>query len=190
MIKQFTDGYFSDLKQTIDEIPMDKFHKIVEMIHGAYQNNKYVFIMGNGGSASTASHFACDLGKGTICEGKPRFRVVSLNDNIPLITALSNDFGYDRVFIEQLMNLVSPGDLVISITGSGNSPNILMAIEYAKRKGAKTIGLIGFGGGKLKEIVDEHIIVANSNYGQVEDIHLILSHAISQYFKEIIENGA
>jgi len=144
--------------------------------------------MGNGGSASTASHFACDLGKGTICEGKPRFRVVSLNDNMPLITALSNDFGYERVFIEQLMNLVSPDDLVISITGSGNSPNILKAVEYAKKQGAKTIGLIGFGGGKLQEIVDEHITVSNTNYGQVEDIHLILAHALSQYFKEMIEN--
>jgi D-sedoheptulose 7-phosphate isomerase len=188
MIKQFTNGYFLELKQTIEEIPMDKVECIVRMIQEAYRNNKYVFIMGNGGSASTASHFACDLGKGTICEGKPRFRVVSLNDNMPLITALSNDFGYDRVFIEQLMNLVNPGDLVISITGSGNSPNILKAVEYAKKQGAKTIGLIGFGGGKLKEMVDEHITVSNINYGQVEDIHLILCHAISQYFKEIIEN--
>jgi D-sedoheptulose 7-phosphate isomerase len=188
MIKQFTDGYFLELKQTIDEISMDKVECIVRMIQEAYRNNKYVFIMGNGGSASTASHFACDLGKGTICEGKPRFRVMSLNDNMPLITALSNDFGYERVFIEQLMNLVNPGDLVISITGSGNSPNILKAVEYAKKQGAKTIGLIGFGGGELKEMVDEHITVSNINYGQVEDIHLILCHAISQYFKELIEN--
>jgi len=188
MIKQFTNGYFTELKKTLDEIPMERVDKIVQMIYKAYRNNKYVFIMGNGGSASTASHFACDLGKGTICEGKPRFRVVSLNDNMPLITALSNDFGYERVFIEQLMNLVSPDDLVISITGSGNSPNILKAVEYAKKQGAKTIGLIGFGGGKLQEIVDEHITVSNTNYGQVEDIHLILAHALSQYFKEMIEN--
>lgn len=188
MIKQFTNGYFTELKKTLDEIPMERVDKIVQMIYKAYRDNKYVFIMGNGGSASTASHFACDLGKGTICEGKPRFRVVSLNDNMPLITALSNDFGYERVFIEQLMNLVSPDDLVISITGSGNSPNILKAVEYAKKQGAKTIGLIGFGGGKLQEIVDEHITVSNTNYGQVEDIHLILAHALSQYFKEMIEN--
>jgi D-sedoheptulose 7-phosphate isomerase len=188
MIKQFTDGYFTELKKTLEEIPMDKVERIVQMIYEAYFNNKYVFIMGNGGSASTASHFACDLGKGTICEGKPRFRVMSLNDNMPLITALSNDFGYDRVFVEQLMNLVNPGDLVISITGSGNSPNVLKAVEYAKKQGAKTIGLIGFGGGKLQTMVDEHITVSNGNYGQVEDIHLILSHAISQYFKDMIEN--
>ena len=187
MIKQFTNGYFTELKKTLDEIPMERVDKIVQMIYKAYRDNKYVFIMGNGGSASTASHFACDLGKGTICEGKPRFRVVSLNDNMPLITALSNDFGYERVFIEQLMNLVNPDDLVISLTGSGNSPNILKAVEYAKKQGAKTIGLIGFGGGKLQEIVDEHITVSNTNYGQVEDIHLILAHALSQYFKEMIE---
>ena len=188
MLRGFANGYFSKLKSTIDEIPMEKVERIVQIIFDAYQNNKYVFIMGNGGSASTASHFACDLGKGTICEGKPRFRVVSLNDNIPLITALSNDFGYERVFVEQLMNLVNPEDLVISITASGNSPNILRAVEYAKRQGAKAIGLIGFGGGKLQEIVDEHITVSSTNYGQVEDVHLILSHAISQYFKTLIEN--
>ena len=188
MIKEFADGYFNKLKATIDEIPMEKVERIVQLIFETYKSNKYVFIMGNGGSASTASHFACDLGKGTICDGKPRFRVVSLNDNIPLITALSNDFGYDRVFVEQLKNLVNPGDLVICITASGNSPNILKAIEYAKQRGAKAIGLIGFGGGELQELVDEHITVSSTNYGQVEDIHLILAHAISQYFKEMIEN--
>jgi len=177
-----------ELRRTLEEIAIEKVERIVQMIYEAYRNNKYVFIMGNGGSASTASHFACDLGKGTICEGKPRFRVMSLNDNMPLITALSNDFGYERVFIEQLMNLVNPGDLVISITGSGNSPNILRAVEYAKNQGAKTIGLIGFGGGKLQGMVDEHITVSNNNYGQVEDIHLILSHAISQYFKNLIDS--
>ena len=187
-MKPFMNGYFTELRETIDEIPMEKVERIVKMIFRAYRDDKYVFIMGNGGSASTASHFACDLGKGTICDGKPRFRVMSLNDNMPLITALSNDFGYERVFIEQLMNLVNPGDLVISITASGNSPNILKAVQYAKKKGAKTIGLIGFGGGKLQKIVDEYVTVSNKNYGQVEDVHLILSHAISQYFKEIIEN--
>jgi D-sedoheptulose 7-phosphate isomerase len=107
--------------------------------------------MGNGGSASTASHFACDLGKGTIIEGKPRFRVISLNDNISLITALSNDCGYEEVFREQLMNLVNTGDIVIGITGSGNSPNVLKAMEYARSRGAVTIGFIGFDGGKLRE---------------------------------------
>jgi len=188
MITKFTNGYFLELRSTLDEIPMEKVERIVQIIYEAYRNNKYVFIMGNGGSASTASHFACDLGKGTICEGKPRFRVMSLNDNMPLITALANDFGYEKVFIEQLMNLINPGDVVVSITGSGNSPNILKAVEYAKGQGAKTIGLIGFRGGKLKEIVDEHITVSNMNYGQVEDIHLILSHAISQYFKNLIDN--
>ena len=188
MVRGFAHAYFNKLKCTIDEIAIERVERIVKMIFEAYKDNKYVFIMGNGGSAATASHFACDLGKGTICEGKPRFRVVSLNDNMPLITALSNDFGYDRVFIEQLMNLINPGDLVISITGSGNSPNILKAVEYAKRQGAKTIGLIGFGGGKLKKMVDEHITISNTNYGQVEDIHLILAHAISQYFKDKIQN--
>jgi D-sedoheptulose 7-phosphate isomerase len=143
--------------------------------------------MGNGGSAATASHFACDLSKGTIVEGKSRFKVISLNDNMPLITALSNDFGYERVFIEQLMNLISEKDVVIGITASGNSENILQAVDYARGKRAITVGFIGFGGGKLKEMVDEHITVSSMSYEQVENIHLILSHAIAKYFRERFE---
>jgi len=158
----------------------------MEMIYEVFKKNKQVFILGNGGSASTASHFCCDLGKGTVIDGQPRFRVISLNDNIPLLTAYSNDFGYEFVFVEQLRNLLNEGDLVICITASGNSTNVLNAIEYAKQIGAATIGFLGFGGGKAKDMVTEHITVSNSNYGQVEDIHMILAHAACQYFRERI----
>lgn len=187
MIKVFTDGYFEELKKTLEEISLEKVEKVVEIIYEAYLKGRQVFIMGNGGSAATASHFACDLSKGTIIEGRDRFKVISLNDNMSLMTALSNDFGYERVFSEQLMNLVSKGDVVIGITASGNSKNILQAIKYAKGIGAVTLGFIGFGGGELKEMVDEHITVSNMSYGQVENIHLILSHAIAKYFRERFE---
>ena len=187
MLKVFTDGYFEELKKTLDEISLEKVEKVVEIIYEAYREGKQVFIMGNGGSAATASHFACDLSKGTIVEGKDRFKVISLNDNMSLITALSNDFGYDRVFIEQLMNLISEKDVVIGITASGNSENILQAVDYARTKGAITLGFIGFGGGKLKEMVNEHITVSSVSYEQVENIHLVLSHAIAKYFRERFE---
>jgi len=187
MLKVFKDGYFEELKETLEEISLEKVQKVVEIIYEAYREGKQVFIMGNGGSAATASHFACDLSKGTIVKGKERFKVISLNDNMSLITALSNDFGYERVFIEQLMNLISEKDVVIGITASGNSENILQAVDYARGKRAITLGFIGFGGGKLKEMVDEHITVSSMSYEQVENIHLILSHAIAKYFRERFE---
>ncbi len=143
--------------------------------------------MGNGGSAATASHFACDLGKETVVEGRPRFRVLSLNDNVPLMTALSNDFGYHAIFKEQLSNLVNEGDIVIGITGSGNSANVLEAIEYARSRKAITIGLIGFGGGKLKDLVDEAIVISSTNYGHVESVHLIIEHLIAEIFRAKIQ---
>ena len=186
-VKTHARNYLDSLKKNLDEIPLENVESITEILYQAYKENKQVFIMGNGGSASTASHFACDLGKGTIIEGKPRFRVISLNDNISLITALSNDFGYDEVFREQLMNLVNQGDIVIAITGSGNSTNVLKAIDYARSRGAITIGFIGFDGGNLKERVDKEITVSSTNYGQVEDIHLTLEHLITQFFREKID---
>ena len=185
--EKFFINHLTELKKSLDEIHIERVVTISELIYEAYRKNKQIFIMGNGGSAATASHFACDLGKGTIVEGKPRFRVMSLNDNTPLITALSNDFGYDRVFVEQLMNLVQKGDIVICITGSGNSPNVLKAIKYANSKGAITIAFLGFSGGKAKNMVQEHITISNRDYGQVESVHVILAHAVAQYFKNKIE---
>ncbi len=140
--------------------------------------------MGNGGSASTSSHFACDLGKGTVVKGRKRLRVICLNDNTALITALSNDLNYNEVFKEQLVNLVNPDDVVIAITASGNSPSVLKAVECARENDAVSVGLIGFEGGKLRTMVHESIIVDNRNYGQIEDTHLVLGHMISLCFKQ------
>ena len=145
--------------------------------------------MGNGGSASTASHFACDLGKGTVVNGRKRLRVLSLNDNMAIITALSNDLNYDAVFKEQLINLVAPGDVVIAITASGNSPNILKAVEYARKRGAITVALTGFNGGELASMTNDCIIVFSKDYGQIEDTHLVLGHMISQNMKHRLASG-
>ena len=184
MANNFIRTYLDNLHSTIQELPISDIETVVDVIYQAYQVGNQIFIMGNGGSAATASHFACDLGKGTVSPGKGRFRVMSLNDNVPLMTAYANDFGYEHIFAEQLENLVQPEDVVIMITASGNSPNILLAAECARNHGAITIGLIGFGGGKLKEMVDHHITISSRDFGNVEDVHLILEHAISAYFRE------
>jgi D-sedoheptulose 7-phosphate isomerase len=146
-----------------------------------------IFIIGNGGSASTASHMAVDLAKGTQVKGYPSLRVISLTDNVGMITAWANDLAYEEVFTEQLKNLLSYKDVLIAISASGNSPNILSAVRYAKSRGAATVGFIGFGGGKLKDLVDVDITVSSHNYGVVEDFHLTLNHIISQFIKQFRE---
>jgi len=183
-IKEFSKTYFDQLKKTIDNLDLAKIQKITEVIFEAYKNNKQIFILGNGGSASTASHFACDLGKGTLKNiynnKEKRFRVVSLTDNVATMTAFGNDLSFEDVFCQQLNNLVNKGDIVIGISASGNSANVIKAIQYAKDCGAKTIGFLGFKtGGKLRGLVDYEIIVQDNHYGRIEDIHLILEHLIT-----------
>jgi D-sedoheptulose 7-phosphate isomerase len=189
MNDNFIKTYLDNLHIAVQELPISNIEKVVEVIYQAYLRGSQIFIMGNGGSAATASHFACDLGKGTAAPGKGRFRVMSLNDNIPMLTAYANDISYEDIFAEQLVNLVQPQDIVILITASGNSPNILKAAQCAKDHDAITIGFIGFGGGKLLDMVDHHITVSSRDYGNVEDIHLILEHAISAHFRERLKQG-
>ena len=140
--------------------------------------------MGNGGSASTASHMAADLAKNTIGANMRRFRIMSLNDNVPLMTALSNDLGYHRVFTEQLMNLIRPGDVLVVISGSGNSPNVLRAVDYARDQCAQVVGLLGFSGGRAAELCDTAVVVDSEDYGVIEDAHLILNHILVEYFRD------
>ncbi len=188
--QSFVTTYVKNLKYSLDKLSHDRVDRIVNILWAAYLDDKQVFIMGNGGSASTASHFACDLSKGTIVENKKRLRVMSLNDNMALVTALSNDISYEEVFKEQLDNLVNPGDVVIAITASGNSPSILKAVDCASRNSAISVGLIGFEGGKLGPLVDERIVVDSTDYGCIEDTHLILVHMISQCLKHrVISNN-
>lgn len=168
--------YASQVQQTLDCLPWGALDAMARELHNARLSDRQVFVMGNGGSAATASHMACDLGKNTAVPGLPRFRIMSLTDNMPTFSALANDLGYENVFIEQLANFVRRDDVVIAISASGNSPNVLKAIEFARACGAITIGWSGHRGGRLAEIVDIPIVVPNESTEQIEDIHLMLEH--------------
>lgn len=177
-------NYISHLQGVLERLQINDVRESIDVIMDAYHADKQVFVIGNGGSASTASHLACDLGKGTSLEGKKRFRVISLTDNVATMTAWSNDVSYDDVFIEQLKNLVNPDDVVIGISASGNSENIIRAMQHASQIGCRTIGWSGFGGGKLAEICDVNVIVDSNQYGPVEDVHLILNHILHAWIRE------
>ncbi len=196
-LEKFAKDYFADEIKSVNNLDYKKIEQIVKEMIKAYNADKQIFLFGNGGSASTASHFACDLGKGTIsgCEpwdkgvmrDKKRFRVVCLSDNIPLMTAWGNDTSYADIFVEQLDGLVNKGDVVIGISGSGNSPNILNAIKLANSKGATTIGLAGYEGGKLKDAAKICLVVPSNSMRRIEDVHLALQHMITGYLYEEIK---
>jgi D-sedoheptulose 7-phosphate isomerase len=170
--------YVVDLQRTLELLPLEQVHKVIDELHEARLRQRQVFIMGNGGSASTATHFVCDLGKNTRREGWPPFRVFGLSDNMALFSAYANDEGYENVFAQQLASYVQPYDIVIGISTSGNSANILKAIALAKTRKAKTIGFTGFDGGQLGPMVDLNIHTPSDCIEQVEDTHLILEHLI------------
>ena len=176
--------YISHLQDVLERLTLEDVRHTIDAIMEAYRDEKQIFVIGNGGSASTASHLACDLGKGTSVPGKPRFRVMSLTDNVATMTAWSNDVSYEDVFVEQLKNFVNPGDVVLGISASGNSENVLRALQYAADIGCKTIGWSGFGGGKLATICDLNVVVDSNLYGPVEDVHLILNHILHAWIQE------
>lgn len=174
------EGHIAEVRAALADIPIEAIEEVVQIILEAYRQKRHVYMLGNGGSASTASHFACDLSKATIIEGHARLRVSSLTDNVALLTAWANDTSYTNVFAEQLDNLLNPGDVVVAISASGNSPNVLAAIAAARARGAITVGLVGFTGGELKSAVDAAVHVPSQSYGVVEDCHLVLEHAITE----------
>lgn len=183
---EFVGEYFAGLKQVIDSVDALQVAALIAELQNAYDADQQVFIIGNGGSASTASHMACDLAK-TVLGKLPnkttkRFRVMSMTDNVSLITALSNDFGFEHVFTEQLQLFARKGDLLIVITGSGNSPNLICAVELARKMGLRTAGLLGFDGGKIQPLLDTPVLVPNYSYGYVEDVHVIFDHLITAWF--------
>ena len=182
------EGYLNGVRRCLNEINKAEVEEVVNAIFDAYQRHRHIFIFGNGGSATTASHFACDLAKGTVGEGEVHLPVISLTDNVALMTAISNDIGYASVFKEQLINLLREGDVVIGISASGNSPNVLSAIEYARARGALTIGMCGFGGGKLVQVAEKALTFSAEDYGQVEDVHMVLVHLISRQVHGRIES--
>jgi D-sedoheptulose 7-phosphate isomerase len=182
-VEQHVTDYVNRLHAAVDSLPREDLVTLGEMLFRAYQNGKQVLTLGNGGSASTASHMSADLGKNTIQANMRRFRVLSLNDNVSLLTALANDKGYENVFSEQISNLIRPGDLLIVISASGDSPNVLEAIRCAQSRSAGVAGLLGFGGGQAARMVDVPIVVASSDYGIVEDVHLIINHILVEHFQ-------
>jgi D-sedoheptulose 7-phosphate isomerase len=175
--------YFESEAQLFAHIPFDRVEAVIAKLERAREEGRRVFVFGNGGSAAMASHFACDLGKGTIQPDRPRFKVIALNDNLPMLTAYANDLGYDSVFAEPLISLAERGDLAIGFSGSGNSPNVLRAMEAAEKRGVATIGFTGFDGGKLKDRVELHVHIPSNVMAQVEDVHLALAHAICARLK-------
>jgi dTDP-L-rhamnose 4-epimerase len=184
---RFARRYLDDLNSILSELPEDEVAAVIDLLWSAYEKGQQVFIMGNGGSASTASHMACDLGKTILPHpDAKRFRVTSLTDNIALITAIVNDFGYQHTFSEQLRNLCQPGDIVVAITCSGDSPNIIEGIETAHELGATTIGFLGFDGGRAKDLLHQSVLVPSTTYGFVEGTHMILGHLITAYLREAI----
>jgi D-sedoheptulose 7-phosphate isomerase len=177
-------SYIALLQQTIDQLPLETIHKIIDRLHLARLSGRQVFIMGNGGSASTASHFVCDLSKNTRSEGWPHFKVIGLTDNMAVFSAYANDEGYENVFSQQLASLLTPEDIVIAISASGNSKNILNGVRFAKSQNAFVIGFTGFDGGSLASLVDIHLNVNSSVIEHVEDIHLMLEHMIVKSLRE------
>lgn len=172
-------AYLSDLQMTLGMLPIRPVERVIRELERARNEGRHVFIFGNGGSASTASHFICDLAKNTRREGGPLVKAVGLSDNMALVTAYGNDEGYESVFAQQLANLVAKDDVVIAISTSGNSPNVLRAIELARAAGARTIALTGATGGRLAAMSDINVHVPSERIEHVEDVHLVLEHMIT-----------
>lgn len=182
--------YWSELAEVSRTMPFRALAKAAELLLDCHRRSGTVFVLGNGGSAATASHFACDLAKGTRTAGLPAFRVVPLTDNVPLLTAWANDTSYDRVFAEQLAALVRPGDVVVAISTSGNSPNVLEAARLARAAEATTVALTGPSGGRLRRLADLTIRVPSGSIEQVEDAHLVIAHSLCVALRQRLSTEA
>ncbi len=185
------DDYFGCLAAALNNLPHARVDEISERLLRAYEDERRIFLFGNGGSASLASHFACDLAKGTALPGnhRRRFRAIALTDSVPMMTAWANDSSYEDIFAEQLYNFIEPGDLAFAISASGNSPNVLKALEVAGGRHAFRIGLTGFQGGKIKSLCDLCLVVPSDNMQVIEDLHLSVAHALFTSIRHKIENG-
>jgi D-sedoheptulose 7-phosphate isomerase len=183
--------YFEMYQRVIACLPHGAIEQAIVELLRAYDDGKSVFIFGNGGSAALASHFACDLGKGTLIGNNAckRFRVMALTDNVPLMTAWANDSCYEQIFAEQIQNFVASGDLAFAISGSGNSPNVLRALQVARDARATTIGLTGFKGGKMKSLCDVCITIPSDNMQIIEDFHLSVAHAVFSVLRHRISES-
>ncbi len=188
--RRFSDVYVDHLKKILDSFPHDDFERLIAVLLDAYQTGKCIFVMGNGGSALTASHWASDINKGCSLSHAKRFKVICLNDNVATLMAYANDLSYQDIFVEQLKNFFVPGDVVIAISGSGNSANVLKAVQYANQNGGITVGLCGYSGGKLYDMVELPILIPVRDMQKVEDLHMIITHMTMQRIRQVLnKNG-
>lgn len=180
----FPAEYKRELLAAIDAIDLEKVAQAIEWFREARAAGRAIFVCGNGGSASTASHFVCDMVKGASFGRSSRFRIQALTDSLPTITAYANDVSYEAVFAEQLKNFARPGDLVMAISGSGNSPNVIRAVEYANSIGCRTLALTGRDGGRLGALAQLNLQVPVPHMGRIEDAHMIICHMIAYWFMD------
>ncbi|HOX38379.1 MAG TPA: SIS domain-containing protein [Candidatus Brocadiia bacterium] len=175
----FLNGYLADLRGLLDKIKVDDVARLVDLCREAKRNGRRVFVFGNGGAAATASHFACDLGKGASLGRSKRFKVQCFNDCMPWFSAIGNDLSYEDVFVEQLENFAQPGDVAIGVSASGNSPNVIKAVKRAAAIGCETVGICGFKGGRLKDACKLCILLPAEGMGQIEDAQLVVLHMVA-----------
>ena len=183
-MKQWISDYIKAQKAAHDSIPVDAMARLIETFSTALKEGRQILVFGNGGSAANASHFATDLGKGASDKVGKRFRVLSLNDNVSWMTALGNDYSYDDVFVGQLQNYGRPGDIALGISVSGNSPNCVKALEWAKQHGLKTIALVGAKRGRMAEVAEQVITINDTHYGRVEDAEMGICHMLCYHFMD------
>ena len=184
-MSSFPHLYKQEVLKAIETVDLEKVGEAIAMLAEARRLDRQIFVCGNGGSATAASHFACDMLKGASFNRPSRFRIMALTDSLPAITAYSNDVSYESIFVEQLKNFARSGDVVMAFSTSGNSPNVVRAIEYANSIGCRTIALSGRDGGRLGPIAELNLRVANSHVGRIEDVHLIVMHMICYYFMDM-----
>jgi len=183
-MKHWISDYLRAQKAAQDSIPVEAVAELIEELGAALQAGRHIFVFGNGGSAATASHFATDLGKGASDKLGRRFRILSLNDNVSWMTALANDYAYEDVFVGQLQNYGRPGDIAFGISVSGNSPNCVKALDWAKKNGLRTVALVGAKRGRMADIAERVIAIADTHYGRVEDAHMGICHMLCYAFME------
>ena len=180
----FAKNYKQRLLAALDTVDLDRVEALIEVFRRARDEDRQIFVFGNGGSAATANHFACDIVKGASYGQQKRFKIMSLAEQIPTLTAYSNDVGYESVFVEPLKNFARPGDIAMAISGSGNSENVVQAIEYANSIGCYTVGLSGLSGGRLRPSVDLSVHISDDHMGRVEDAHFVVCHMVCYHFMD------
>lgn len=181
----FASDYKQELVAALDTVDLDRVEELIEVFRKARAEDRQIFVFGNGGSASTANHFACDIVKGASYGRDKRFRIMALSEQVATLTAYSNDVGYESVFVEPLKNFARPGDIAMAISGSGNSENVIRAIEYANSIGCYTVGLSGMSGGRLHPSVDLSVHVPANHMGRVEDAHFFVCHMVCYHFMDL-----